>query len=93
MQAVAFWMVENYLRLNGDKMEVLIFGNQQDIWSEAWWPDTLGPCPCPGSSAKNLGIIVDNSLSLGPQISRTVSTCFGIIRTLRKMSQFLSFSS
>lgn len=93
MQAVASWMVEHYLRLNGDKTEILIFGEKEEIWSEAWWPDTLGPCPHPGLSAKNLGIIVDTSLSLGPQINRTVSTCFGMIRPLKKIFQFLSLPS
>lgn len=53
----------------------------------------LGCGPCPVSQGKNVGVIVDSSLSLSLLINRTVSTCFGIIMILRKISHFLSFAS
>lgn len=93
MEAVSTWMSSNFLKLNGEKTEVLIFGTKSDIWSSDWWPDSLGACLCPVPFGKHLGIIVDTSLSVSRQVSRTVSTCFGIMRILKKLSHFLSFDS
>lgn len=89
MEAVACWMSMNFLKLNGDKTEVLIFGPRPDIWSNDWWPSSLGTCPVPVTTAKNLGVLVDNALTMNKQVARTVSTCFGFIRIVKKIAHCL----
>lgn len=93
MEAVSLWMSSNFLKLNGEKTEVLVFSSKPELWSSEWWPASLGTCPCPVPYGKNLGVIVDNLLAMNRQVSRTISTCFGIIRTLRKISHHLSVES
>lgn len=93
MEAVSLWMSSNFLKLNGEKTEVLIFGNRPEVWSSEWWPASLSTCPCPVSFGKNLGVIVDNSLAMNRQVSRTVSTCFGIIRILKKIVHLFSLEA
>lgn len=89
MQAVAVWMSSHCLKRNAGKTEVLIFGNNANLWSPAWWPDDLGSPPVPTTRAKNLRVIVDVNLSFKDHISKVISLCFLILRILRKIKFLL----
>lgn len=89
MQAVAVWMSSYCLKLNADKTEVVVFGNITNLWSPEWWPAELGHPPVPVVRAKNLGVILDSNLTFNDQISRVVSSCFLILRILRKIKFLL----
>lgn len=56
LAAVAQWMTANCLQLNGNKSEVLLMGRDKGLWSEHWWPASLGTLPRPKAVVKNLGI-------------------------------------
>ncbi|XP_069069760.1 transcription termination factor 4, mitochondrial isoform X1 [Pleurodeles waltl] len=62
--AVAKWMRNSKLKLNSDKMEVLILGANPSAWDDSWWPTALGAAPKPTNHARNLGIILDSTLSM-----------------------------
>ncbi|XP_078542109.1 uncharacterized protein LOC144827815 [Lissotriton helveticus] len=86
MAAVATWMDNNCLRLNGDKTEVLVVGKDEtSIWSHAWWPSELGELPSPVKSVRNLGIMLDSDLSGKSQVNKTTGICFGTLKVLRKI--------
>ncbi|KAJ1163811.1 hypothetical protein NDU88_004263 [Pleurodeles waltl] len=42
MKAVAKWMRNSKLKLNSDKMEVLILGANPTAWDNSWWTTALG---------------------------------------------------
>lgn len=70
-----------------------MFGNHHPIWTHSWWPETLGSCPCPVYSARNLDVIVDINLSFNLQVNKIVSPCFWVIRPLSKIFPFLSLAT
>lgn len=90
MTAIANWMASNCLKLNSSKTEVIVFGNNPHVWTSSWWPSDLGSCPIPTPKAKNLGVIVDSRLSFREHVSSVVSSCFHILRTLKKIKPYLS---
>ena len=59
----------NSLRLNADKIKVLVFGNLSN-WPTSWWPECLGPCTMPGDKARNLGVIFDVNLTFEPYVNK-----------------------
>lgn len=83
-------MERNFLKFNGLKTEVLLFGMQALIWNGNWGPDTLGTLPVPAEKVENLGVILDSELSLHGDASRTITTCFGL-KKLKKIFLFIPF--
>lgn len=93
MKAILGWMTSNCLRLNSGKTEVIIFGNNMNLWTPDWWPTKLGTLPLLVEKVKNLGVMVDKKLSFEDQVSRVISSCFFLLRILRKIHFFLSRDS
>ncbi|XP_078533484.1 uncharacterized protein LOC144819505 [Lissotriton helveticus] len=85
MKDVAEWMTTSRLKLNSDKTEVLILGSSPSAWDDSWWPPALGTAPKPTDHARNLGFILDSSLSMTRQVNAVSSSCFNILRMLRKI--------
>ena len=52
MTSIADWMKVNCLKLNNNKMEVLIFGNNHSPWVTSWWPSELGSTPTRQTTAE-----------------------------------------
>ncbi|KAJ1115749.1 hypothetical protein NDU88_003971 [Pleurodeles waltl] len=89
MKDVAEWMMNSRLKLNSDKTEVLILGSSPSAWDDSWWPPALGSAPKPTDHARNLGFILDSSLSMTRQVSAVSSSCFNILRMLRKIFRWI----
>ena len=89
MKAVADWMRDSCLKLNSDKMEILILGPTTTAWDDSWWPSALGTAPSPTDHARNLGIILDSSLSMARQVNAVSSSCFHTLRLLRKIFKWI----
>ncbi|KAJ1105717.1 hypothetical protein NDU88_003122 [Pleurodeles waltl] len=85
MKEVANWMTDSRLKLNTDKTEVLILGLTPTAWDDSWWPPALGSTPQPTDHARNLGFILDSSLSMTRQVNSVTSACFNTLRMLRKI--------
>lgn len=89
MIAINTWMAKNYLMLNTAKTEIMLFGPAKKTWSADWWPNELGQCPMPKETVKNLGILLDDTLSMSPHVNKVVQTSFGIMKSLRKIFRWL----
>lgn len=83
------WISTNHLQLNCNKTEVILFGKAHEHWSKDWWPPKLGSCPIPRPAVRNLGILIDDQLSMKNQVNQMIGTCFGIMRSLRKIFKWI----
>lgn len=86
-------MDANMLKLSGDKTEVLILGNNKDLWGPQHWPIELGTPPQPTQQVRNLGFIVDDRLSMRQQVVKVAATCFTVLKGLRKVVWMLPCST
>lgn len=89
MKAIANWMKDNFLQLNAGKSEIMLFGEAKVRWSPSWWPEVLGPAPNLKMVVKNLGVRIDQKLTLGDHISSTAGACFHSLSLLRRVFPFL----
>ncbi|KAJ1112958.1 hypothetical protein NDU88_001218 [Pleurodeles waltl] len=89
MKEVANWMTNSRLKLNTEKTEVLILGPTPTAWDDSWWPPALGSTPQPTDHARNLGFILDSSLSMSRQVNSVTSACFNTLRMLRKIFRWI----
>ena len=82
---VKSWMDSNFLKLNNDKTEVIIFGPSklQDM-------DNLGPLGChTHSTVKSLGVHFDGDFNFKKQISSVVSGSFYQLRLIAKVRAYI----
>jgi len=86
------WMTENKLQLNGSKTEAILIGTACKL-SKAT-SDTLelsddSSVPL-SSTVKNLGVTLDNTLSMKQHISSVSRTCFFQLRRIATIRKFLT---
>ena len=82
------WMATNFLQLNSNKTEVMIFGPPKSKHTLVSNLDNLEPFV--KSHARNLGVILDSELCLDKQICAAVKNCFYQLRVIAKIKPFLS---
>ena len=92
---VSQWMSANLLSLNQSKTEFLLIGLPAQL------PKISDPCLLmpsnaiitPTSSARNLGVIFDSSLSMSDHISSVSKSCFVSIGDLRRIWNTLDYTT
>ena len=91
MDRIFEWCAKNSLTLNASKTKAIIFGHRSylqrlppDLRSI---PSSFGGVPLV-TSVKNLGIIMDSTLSWEPHIAATIKRINGVLYRLRRMSKF-----
>ncbi|KAJ1089603.1 hypothetical protein NDU88_002754 [Pleurodeles waltl] len=89
MKSIAEWMRNSRLKLKSDKTEVLILGRTPSAWDDSWWPTSLGAPPTPTDHARNLGFILDSSLSMSKQVNAVSSSCYYTLRMLRRIYKWM----
>ena len=82
------WMATNFLQLNSNKTEVMIFGPPKSKHTLVSNLDNLEPFV--KSHARNLGVILDSELCLDKQICAAVKNSFYQLRVIAKIKPFLS---
>ena len=84
------WTVHNKLQLNEDKTEALLLGRSR---SPSSLPSSLmvGQCSVQFStSARNLGVIFDDSLSMKEQVTRVCHSAYFEIRKISTIRKYLT---
>ena len=83
--SVQSWMSTNKLKLNPDKTEFLLIGNewQRSKYLSLFPIELLGFETYPAKSARNLGVIFDKNFNFRSHISAICSSCIYHIRDLR----------
>ena len=83
-------MTNNYLKLNGDKTEIMEFHSPYTS-SKLTETFTLENCEIiPSIKAKNLGFMFDENLNLNDQINNVSKTCYTNLRNLNRIGSKLS---
>ena len=89
------WFLANDLQLNADKTEAILFGTRQQLVKHQ--DNTvlrLGDCDVKyGSTVKILGVQLDSTLSLVPQVDSIVRSCNYHIRALRHIRKCLTLEA
>ena len=84
------WMFNNFLQLNDNKSEVLVFGPPL---ARAHIENNLGPLlPNLKPTVKNLGVTFDPDLNFQPHIKKVVQASFFHLRNISKIKSFLTLS-
>ena len=90
LKAVAEWMNEFFLKLNQTKTKILVLGPPSVLSSIVIKGTFTGnSCIRFVSSAKNLGVWIDENLDFGTHIRKVVSSTFLVIRAISKIRVFL----
>jgi hypothetical protein len=91
MDVISEWMNEHFLCLNQSKTKILIVAppsiKEKIVIKGIVMSDT---CIRFVDSAKNLGVIIDSTLSFEEQIEKVVKTCFMTIRQLSNIKKYLT---
>ncbi len=89
LEDIKCWMSNNFLQLNNDKTEVILFGPSKTRNSVAGNLENLTPYI--KSHVKNLGVIFDSELCLEKQISSVVKNSYYQLRIISRLKSSLSF--
>jgi hypothetical protein len=91
---VRLWMSCNRLKLNASKTEFIWLGSSRRLSSCAFQPLLIGGNTInPSKTVRDLGVILDPSLSLSSHVSKLVSMSYYQIRQLRSIRRTLTMDS
>ena len=91
LNMITSWMNEFFLCLNAGKTKILVIyppSMRESIILRGTFINNV--CIRFVQSAKNLGIILDETLSFDEQVQRVVSACIGVIRKIAEIKSLLS---
>ncbi len=91
LQEVKLWLTHNFLALNENKTEVVLFDTSYfyDLGDLDLGDLSSYVSPC----VKNLGVLFDSGLKFDKQINSVVKSCFYHFRRLAKVKSFLSLKN
>jgi hypothetical protein len=85
------WMNSNFLKLNDDKTEFLLFGSHQQLSKINIEHIHIGNSSiAPVSQARNLGAIFDTSMTMKPHISNVIRCSAFQLRNISRIRKYLS---
>ena len=95
LASVQSWMSTNKLKLNPDKTEFLLIGNerQRRKYLSMFPIEVLGVKTYPVKSARNVGVIFNKNFNFRSHISAICSSCIYHIRDLRPIRRHLDLES
>ena len=89
------WMLENYMKLNESKTELLIIGKPRVLRelqlsvSVRFGEVEVQPTACKGDSWKSLGVKLDQSMNMERQLSSVKQKCMWTTSNLKKIGRYL----
>ena len=91
---IRVWMMENKLKLNEDKTELLVITpsrSQNKVFIDKI---SIGDSDItPSKVARNLGIIFDDTMTMKDHVTAKVKSCHVQLRTIGKLRKYLSFEA
>jgi hypothetical protein len=91
LQEVRSWMAKNFLKLNDDKTDFMIVGNNYFLSHVNCSRLTIGNVSVnPSSHVKNIGAVLDSTLSMNEEISAKCKSAWWQLYQLSKIKKFLS---
>ena len=93
LRDIDLWMINNKLKLNNDKSELLVLRARHRPEPSI---DTIMVSTepiSPSQSARNIGVIFDNILSMEEQVTNICRSAFYHLRNIAKIRRFLSFDT
>ena len=95
LASVQSWMSTNKLKLNPDKIEFLLIGNerQRSKYLSMFPIELLGVKTNPAKSARNLGVIFDKNFTFRSHISVVCNSCIYYMRDLQRIRCHLDLES
>ena len=92
--SVQSWMTCNRLRLNGSKTEFIWLGSSRRLPGCSFGPLVIGGSIVhPASSVRDLGVVLDPTLSFANHIAKLTGVAFYHIRQLRSIRRSLTIDS
>ena len=94
IEDIRVWMGQNFLKLNEEKTEFLIFGSKQNIKKITAWTVSVGDAEClPSTSARNIGAQLDSALNMNSHVNSIIRASYYQLRHLAKIRQYLTIAS
>ena len=93
LNEVTLWMNTYFLKLNAGKTQIIVFGPssiRNDVTINGIFIDYNNTCIRFRNVVKNLGVFLDSDMSYAHQINSCVSSVFLTIKSISKISSFLS---
>ena len=89
---IKIWMARRKLKLNDGKTEIIVIrGNLRNVPVANFGVMNFGDTQLvPSESAKNLGVVLDSSLSFRPHVDSIIKTCNFHIRNLYMIKDFVN---
>ena len=88
MDQINKWMSHNFLQLNTDKTEVIIFGKREERQKIATILETKGLKP--RETVKNLGVLIDSDLNFNSHMKAISKSAFYHIKNVSKFRGLMS---
>ncbi|RJG15175.1 hypothetical protein D4A39_16695, partial [Alcanivorax profundi] len=88
LQQITVWMQNNFLQLNPDKTEVIIFGPHTQRESVSSHLESLSLKP--KNQVRNLGVIMDSDLNFNSHIKAITSTAFYHLKNIARIKGIVS---
>ena len=92
---IKIWMVENFMKINEDKTELLIMGKPMVLKhfdlevSLQFGSEEIKPTKCKGDNWKSLGVKLDASLNMERQVNSVKKKCSWTLMNIQTISCYL----
>ena len=91
---INIWMTQNLLKLNRDKMELILFGTRQQLSKVDDISLHIGNNTVkPVNHVRNLGYVMDSLLKNGPHVNKVTSSCYCTLCDIIKIRPSLDTKS
>ena len=88
IQHISMWMQNNFLQLNSEKTELIVFGPQKQRESVISHLESLSLKP--KQQVRNLGVILDSDLNFNSHIKSVISAAFYHLKNIAKIKGIVS---
>ena len=84
------WMAINYLKLNDDKTEFIMFGTPKALQSVSECTVSVGDVEVkPSKTVRNIGAMMDSALTMKSHVNYVIKSCYAQLRNLSRIRKYL----